>query len=288
MAKYIDKADIIKLINDSMLDLSDSDDLNVMLTEVKELPTVTINDHPDEIKVTNCNHNADDSKMVSSSWSHKNGKDTIYRYDVIDTLNQYYCAIEQANGRPVTKEEQAFYFALKIAFAWLPSAQTEKRTDKRTETHACENTCDFERKSNDMISRQEAIEAIRKLSQDDGYINLPHEHVTDAVRALPSVQPEHEEFEWCHDCKEYDQTAHCCHRWTKVIRQTVEEIKAERTERKTDKCVWCDSPYRIEYYWIDREGCTASFQDEERHMVATGIAKFCPNCGRKLRGEHDG
>lgn len=56
-------------------------------------------------------------------------------------------------------------------------------------------------------------------------------------------------------------------------------------ERKKGKCVWCDSPYRIEYYWIDREGCTASFQDEERHMVATGIAKFCPNCGRELRGE---
>ena len=56
-------------------------------------------------------------------------------------------------------------------------------------------------------------------------------------------------------------------------------------ERKKGECVWCDSPYRIEYYWIDREGCTASFQDEERHMVATGIAKFCPNCGRELRGE---
>ena len=27
------------------------------------------------------------------------------------------------------------------------------------------------------------------------------------------------EFEWCTDCKEYDQEKHCCHRWTKVIRQ---------------------------------------------------------------------
>ena len=33
------------------------------------------------------------------------------------------------------------------------------------------------------------------------------------------------EFEWCTDCKEYDQEKHCCHRWTKVIRQTVEEMK---------------------------------------------------------------
>ena len=35
------------------------------------------------------------------------------------------------------------------------------------------------------------------------------------------------EFEWCTDCKEYDQEKHCCHRWTKVIRQTVEEVKRQ-------------------------------------------------------------
>lgn len=41
-----------------------------------------------------------------------------------------------------------------------------------------------------------------------------------------------EEFEWCHDCKEYDQEAHCCHRWTKVIRNTVEELRRERPKGK--------------------------------------------------------
>jgi len=41
----------------------------------------------------------------------------------------------------------------------------------------------------DCISRQDVIDALRKLSQDDGYINLPHEYVTDAVRSLPSAQP---------------------------------------------------------------------------------------------------
>lgn len=34
-----------------------------------------------------------------------------------------------------------------------------------------------------------------------------------------------EEFEWCGDCKEYDQEHHCCHRFTKVIRDTIEELK---------------------------------------------------------------
>ena len=53
-------------------------------------------------------------------------------------------------------------------------------------------------------------------------------------------------------------------------------------EPKIKRCVWCDSPYRIEYYWIDRHGNTASYQDEDRHIVATGIAQYCPNCGRKM------
>lgn len=35
------------------------------------------------------------------------------------------------------------------------------------------------------------------------------------------------EFEWCTGCKEYDQEKHCCHRWTKVIKQTVEEVKRQ-------------------------------------------------------------
>lgn len=46
------------------------------------------------------------------------------------------------------------------------------------------------------------------------------------VEDIPSAEPI-EEFEWCHDCKEYDQEKHCCHRWTKVIRQTVEEVKSQ-------------------------------------------------------------
>ena len=54
--------------------------------------------------------------------------------------------------------------------------------------------------------------------------------------------------------------------------------------QRTGKCMWCERlkerNLRIEYYWIDEEGCTASFS--EPHIVATGIAKFCPNCGAKI------
>jgi hypothetical protein len=49
-------------------------------------PFVTINDLAEEIKVTNCNHNAEVSKMVSSSCGHENGKDAIYRQDAKDRL----------------------------------------------------------------------------------------------------------------------------------------------------------------------------------------------------------
>lgn len=45
----------------------------------------------------------------------------------------------------------------------------------------------------------------------------------------------HEEFEWCHDCAEYDQVHHCCHRWTKVIRNTVEELKESYSKDVVDK-----------------------------------------------------
>lgn len=44
---------------------------------------------------------------------------------------------------------------------------------------------------------------------------------------IPSAEPELEEHEWCTDCKEYDQNKHCCHRWIKVIRNTVKEIKTK-------------------------------------------------------------
>ena len=47
---------------------------------------------------------------------------------------------------------------------------------------------------------------------------------------LADVRNEQEpkSYQWCTDCKEYDQEKHCCHRWSKVIRGTVEEIKQEQ------------------------------------------------------------
>lgn len=43
-----------------------------------------------------------------------------------------------------------------------------------------------------------------------------------------TLNQEPQSFNWCTDCKEYDQEKHCCHRWSKVIRDTVEEMKQEQ------------------------------------------------------------
>lgn len=65
MAEYINKEDIAKLINDSFFDLGVSDDRTNMLTEVDELPTITLD------------HIADIGK-----------KDLVSRQDVTDALDR--------------------------------------------------------------------------------------------------------------------------------------------------------------------------------------------------------
>lgn len=50
--------------------------------------------------------------------------------------------------------------------------------------------------------------------------------------AIEALEQEPQSFEWCETCKEYDQENHCCHRWTKVIKNTVEEMKQAYIERE--------------------------------------------------------
>ena len=127
----------------------------------------------------------------------------------------------------------------------------------------------------DAISRRAAIEALDALCDRECEYSKKQRSVMcgachlgsafDAVEQLPA-QPPLEEFEWCTDCKEYDQKNHCCHRFTKVIRQTVEELKAQQwipvTERLPDPDTWvlvsCDEDVTImavtgygEWYFTD-------------------------------------
>lgn len=49
---------------------------------------------------------------------------------------------------------------------------------------------------------------------------------------IKALEQEPQTFKWCTNCKEYDQEKHCCHRWSNVIRDTVEEMKQEYIERE--------------------------------------------------------
>lgn len=53
-------------------------------------------------------------------------------------------------------------------------------------------------------------------------------------KKCPLIEIDETEWEWCRDCKEYDQDAHCCHRWTKVIRKTIAELEECYGERRAE------------------------------------------------------
>ena len=128
----------------------------------------------------------------------------------------------------------------------------------------------------DLISRADALEAIKWMP-----VQLDSETVQrciEAVSNLPSAQPELEEFEWCTGCKEYDQEKHCCHRWTKVIRKTVDEIKADPVRHGK----WIDMDVQS-YTWKVR----CSVCGHERSMMSTQgeYPKYCEECGARMAEE---
>ena len=98
----------------------------------------------------------------------------------------------------------------------------------------------------DLISRQAMIDTMRKrkalfCKNRIEFMALPNDEkarvdeIDNCISNLVNApDAELEVFEFCasgeNPCKEYDQQNHCCHRWTKVIRQTVEELKAQKSE----------------------------------------------------------
>ncbi len=81
----------------------------------------------------------------------------------------------------------------------------------------------------DCISRIQAIDAFPDLLPNIGYNKKA---ITEILQEVPPVTPqEPQSFKWCDTCKEYDQENHCCHRWSKVIRDTVAEMKHKYIER---------------------------------------------------------
>ena len=83
----------------------------------------------------------------------------------------------------------------------------------------------------DLISRQSVLDAITaSINQYGGRYTAEQLNMwglfTQMVKEMPSA--EEESFEWCTDCKEYDQEKHYCPRWNKVIKNTLVEVERER------------------------------------------------------------
>lgn len=136
----------------------------------------------------------------------------------------------------------------------------------------------------DLISRQDAVEAVYEALRTPLPCygnNLLQDSMTLAkaiVNNIPSAEPEPEEFEWCHGCKEYDQEKHCCHRWTSFIRYTVKDLKehyehpakVEDIEEVYENVNEFDTRF---YKKGDCGRCGETVKEGE---------KFCHECGAKL------
>ena len=99
----------------------------------------------------------------------------------------------------------------------------------------------------------------------------------DALSRVPSADLVNE---WCTDCKEYDQEQHCCHRFTKVIRQTQEELKQNAVPVKHGKFIGTEydgyaDGNPVYYEWKCSE-CGCVFEEEEPTY------RYCPHCGARM------
>ena len=83
------------------------------------------------------------------------------------------------------------------------------------------------------------------------------------------------EWEWCHDCKEYDQNKHCCHRWTKVIRNTVNNLKTQGYEIVRHG-YWIYKPKDAIEMMFTLPKCS------ECGHESSDALNYCPNCGAKM------
>lgn len=86
-------------------------------------------------------------------------------------------------------------------------------------------------RKDDCISRDEVCRYVAEFVNHEFSTREEEElidNIITGIEHMPSVTPqEPQSFKWCTDCKEYDQEKHCCHRYSKVIRDTVAEIRQE-------------------------------------------------------------
>ncbi len=101
---------------------------------------------------------------------------------------------------------------------------------------------------------------------------------TPEFEKIPSAQPGCDE--WCTDCKEYDQQKHSCPRWNRVIRQTVEDLKKQKTGHWVHKLRHSEDK-QFDYYEETCSVCGAEARFWWRNF------NYCPMCGAKMEGIKD-
>ncbi len=138
----------------------------------------------------------------------------------------------------------------------------------------------------ELISRQAAIDALGKES--DAIFRTKEKGATfpdrawfdgmayaeSVIRNLPSAQPEYRLDEWCTDCKEYDTEKHCCPRFNKVIRTTLDEMEPERKRGK---------------WKLLKNGsaiCSECGFTQMNTWDLDNWDNFCHHCGADMRGDH--
>ena len=145
----------------------------------------------------------------------------------------------------------------------LPSAQP----------NACENTCEIERKSNDMISREDALSCFRDWIDSHGDVHTADEMPEyQRIEQLQSAQP---------DLSEYSDN---------LWRNAYERGKRDaRSERKPGKWKKMTAEGMLGAWWYECSVCGVR-PLRMRWTNMDELSNYCPNCGARMvkeGEEHD-
>ena len=141
-----------------------------------------------------------------------------------------------------------------------------------------------------LLDEDDVIKAIEKAMCVDGFrseTGLIHKTtVYEALKTVPSAQPEYRLDEWCTDCKEYDAEKHRCPRFNQVIRTTLDEMESER---KRGKWLRAGTHHGVQMYQCSECGEEEAVPEATNFQTGetSPVWEYCPYCGSYMRGEQN-